>query len=81
MGKPIVYMRHTWSREVAELAGCGAEISEESPEAIAEALLQAARNLPWLVEKARTGRIKVGEFYSVETFRKILLEKEMDSSR
>jgi glycosyltransferase involved in cell wall biosynthesis len=80
MGKPIVYMRHTWSGEVAELAECGAEIPEETPEAIAEALLQAARNLPWLAEKARTGRNKVAEFYSVETFRKILLQlgREVD---
>jgi glycosyltransferase involved in cell wall biosynthesis len=75
LGKPIIFTRNTWSAEVAEMAGCGVEVPEETPEAIASAILSALSNIERLRVCAAIGARVVLEYYSVAQFR-TLLQKE-----
>lgn len=71
-GIPLIYTAHTWTGEVAELAGGGIRIEEESAEAIVAALAQVAANAPTLVAAARAHTTEVREFHSAASFRRFL---------
>ncbi len=68
-GIPLIYTRHTWTREVAELAGGGTPILDESAEAVVEALKSAVGNAGFLKAEAKRGMERVKAFHSAETFR------------
>jgi glycosyltransferase involved in cell wall biosynthesis len=72
MGKPIVYTRNTWSAEVAEMAGCGVEVSEETPASIAHAILSALEQVDGLRARAASGASAVRGYYCVAQFRRQL---------
>ncbi len=72
MGIPIIYTEGTWSGEVADLSGCGVQIAEERPDSVADAIVKAVAEFPFLKEKARNGAASVSAFHSVATLRKIL---------
>jgi glycosyltransferase involved in cell wall biosynthesis len=74
LGKPIIFSRGTWSGEVAELAGGGCEIEEETPESIARSIVRALKNFDVLKAEASLGAHRVRDFYSVGHFRRLLLE-------
>lgn len=72
MGRPIVYTRNTWSAEVAEMAGCGVEASEETPDSIAVAIMSAMEQVDDLRARAATGASAVRGYYCVAQFRRQL---------
>jgi hypothetical protein len=72
MGKPIAYTRNTWSAEVAEMAGCGVEVSEETPASIALAILSALEQVDGLRARAASGASAVRGYYCVAQFRRQL---------
>ena len=72
LGKPIVYARDTWSAEVAEMASCGVEIADESPEAISAAIVSALAQIDDLTLRAAAGAKAVRDYYSVANFRALL---------
>jgi len=78
MAKPIVYTRDTWSAEVAEMAGCGVEVSEETPASIALAILSALEQIGDLRARAASGASAVRGYYCVAQFRK-QLEAEVEN--
>ncbi len=52
-GIPLVFMSGTWCDELVELTGAGVAIAAETPEAVAEALRSALRELPALRQRAQ----------------------------
>jgi glycosyltransferase involved in cell wall biosynthesis len=73
-GIPLVFMSGTWCEEVVELTGAGVAIADETPEAVAEALRSALRELPELRQRAQQARPLVEERYSAGRFLQLLLE-------
>lgn len=76
MGKPIVYTRDTWSAEVAAMAGCGVEIPEETPTAIATGIEEGLAGIEQLQQKAERGAEAVRDYYSVTQFRALLVQEK-----
>ena len=74
MGIPLIYTSHTWLDEVAQLAGCGVIIEEETAESVVKAIRTACLNEKTLREKANVGAMKVRAYHSVECFRDLLLK-------
>jgi glycosyltransferase involved in cell wall biosynthesis len=72
-GIPLVYMSNTWIEEVVELTGAGIAITEETPTAIADALLAALEQLPHLSHRAQQAIKRVEEHHSGRRFRQLLL--------
>jgi glycosyltransferase involved in cell wall biosynthesis len=72
LGKPMIYNKGSWIKEVADLAGCGVEASEENAEALACALEMAMVDLEKLRSLAESGAERVRDFYNVASFRKLL---------
>lgn len=73
IGKPLVYMSGTWSAEVAEIAGTGVAIEEESEDSLRKAILQALEQLDELRIAACQGREKVASFHTANHFRQKLI--------
>ena len=74
-GIPLVYTSGTWTEEIAELAGCGVAISEETPEAVEHALMTAIGQFETMFRVARDSSSNVALYHSAERFRSLLLEK------
>jgi glycosyltransferase involved in cell wall biosynthesis len=74
-GIPLVYTSGTWTAEIAELAGCGAAIADETPVAIVEALLQAVGMRSEFASCARESAQKVVDHHYAGRFRSLLVER------
>jgi len=72
-GIPIIYTEGTWSGEVAELAGCGIPIREESAEDVARSLEEAVNQILLLSPQALTGAPLVRKYHSLETLRRVII--------
>jgi len=68
-GIPLIYTSGTWSGEVADTAGGGVPILDETSEAVAVAISIAIAQFDELKEKASKGAVNVSRFHSVGTFR------------
>lgn len=73
-GIPLVYTSGTWSARIAELAGCGEEIPDETADAVVLALKSAADAFEALRTHAAAGAARVASFHSASRFRARLLE-------
>lgn len=69
MGKPLIYMQDTWTEEVADAAGCGVAIANESVAAICAALNEFIATAENLCSHAGRNADAVRQHYSVATFR------------
>lgn len=72
-GIPLIHTTHTWTDEVAQLAGAGVGIHEETPEALVLALMEAAERHPGLKAAAAGGAQRVAKFHSAAQFRQLLV--------
>ncbi len=75
-GIPMIYTLGTWTAEIAELAGCGVCIDEETAEAVIKAIREAASQAEKLRNLAIAGAEEVSRFHSVATLRKNLLREQ-----
>lgn len=82
-GIPLIYMSGTWSEEVAELAGCGVKIRDETAKAVAQAIEEAVGKYTELKKVACSGAQEVARFYSGSEFRQCLfnLDFSEDSTK
>jgi glycosyltransferase involved in cell wall biosynthesis len=69
---PLIYTKGTWTAEVADLVGGGVEIPAETPQAVTDAILEAAAKFESLKAVARTGGTQVAAFHSASGFRERL---------
>lgn len=74
-GIPLIHTTHTWTDEVAEMAGGGIPITEETARAIVRALEQVAGESPRLLAAARGHMGPVREFHSALSFRRKLSDR------
>lgn len=71
-GKPLIYTTGTWTGEVAEIAGTGMPIHEETGEACAEAIRKAVTAYAEIAARAADGAPAVARFHTGDTFREHL---------
>jgi len=71
-GIPMIYTKGTWSEEVADLAGCGVEIADESAEEVAKSISKASDEVSDLAIRAGGGAGRVRDYHSVATLRQLL---------
>lgn len=71
-GIPMIYTTGTWSGSIAEIAGAGVAIAEETVEAVVEAVHKARLGLEVLRSRALGGAAKVAAYHSDETFRGLM---------
>ena len=70
-GIPIIYTMGTWSGEIADLAGCGVSIDDESTEQVTISILKAAEEIDELKKLAEIGASRVMNYHSVSTLRNL----------
>jgi glycosyltransferase involved in cell wall biosynthesis len=71
-GIPMIYTKGTWSEEVAELAGCGVDIADESAEEVANSILKGSDEVSDLAIRAGVGADRVRTYHSGATLRQLL---------
>ena len=71
-GIPMIYTKGTWSEEVAELAGCGVDIADESAEEVANSILKGSDEVSDLAIRAGVGADRVRKYHSGATLRQLL---------
>jgi len=69
---PMIYTSGTWSEKVADLAGSGVSIKEETANEVALSILKAVDEISDLGISARAGARRVREYHSVGTLRQLL---------
>ena len=65
-GIPMIYTKGTWSGSIAEIAGAGVAIAEETMDAVVVAIVEARRGLGGLRTTAAAGAAKVAAYHSVK---------------
>jgi glycosyltransferase involved in cell wall biosynthesis len=71
-GIPMIYTKGTWSEEVAELAGCGVDIADESAEEVANSILKGSDEVSDLAIRAGVGADRGRTYHSGATLRQLL---------
>lgn len=72
-GIPLIYTTGTWSGSIAEIAGGGVEIREETVEAVVAAILVACRDSATLRATTEVGAGAVAKYHSAARFRDLML--------
>lgn len=74
-GIPLIFTEGTWSERIAEIAGVGVPIADETVAAITIAVLDAVDRLASLRVAAASGAVKVGEYHSSDRFRDLMTRR------
>jgi hypothetical protein len=69
---PLIYMRGTWSESIAQIAGAGVAIEDETVEAVTDAIVESSRDLAALRVAAVAGAVAVATYHSTATFRELI---------